>query len=482
MGDKIIDITDSQRKALIMAAAEEHLLGWCCYTDPTFKMPKHIKLLAEHLMKVERGEIKRLMITMPPRNGKSLLTTIKFPTWFLGRNPDKRVIIAAYGDSLAWNFSRQSRNDFTNFGSEIFGLEIAKDSKAKNSWSIKNHLGGMVAAGVGSGLTGKGGDIILADDIFKDQKEANSKLIRDQKWEWYTSVARTRLHPGGAIIVINTRWSEDDLTGRILANDPDGWVTLNLPAIAEKDDVMGRKEGEALWPERFPLVDLEAIRKDVGDYVFSALYQQRPSPPSGSIIKKDWIRFWDEMPAKFDKIIQTWDLSTKVADGSSYVVGQVWGKIGTDRYLLDQFRSRVGFMDSIRAIKFMNNKWKEGETIFIEEKANGPAVIQVLRNEISGVVAVNPTSSKEDRFRATSPLFQGGNIFFPSPLIAPWVNDLVHEVVTFPFSANDDQVDCLTMAQDQFGKERAIDIALSMNTDQYIKDTPFNGYDYARSR
>lgn len=609
---------------MILGAAEAHLLGWCCFTDNTYLLPRHIRFISDHLMKVESGEIKRLIITVPPRAGKSNLATIKFPSWFLGRNPNKRIIIAAYGDSLAWNFSRLARNDFKDFGEDVFGLKLAVDSKAINSWSIKGHKGGLVAAGVGGPLTGKGGDVILVDDPVKDQVEANSKLIRDRKWDWYTQVARTRLHPGGAIIVIqcmtgdtrvlmsdgnekllkdinigdrvatykngeiteskinnwknqglddvfevemesgktfkanerhpflmergdkkewvriqgmregdlilsvlklnslnhlntykitkervisikkkgredvfdievdktenfiangfishNTRWHQDDLTGRIIENDPKGWTILNLPAIAEENDPLGRVQGEALWPERFPIEDLEAIRKDIGDYAFSALYQQRPAPPSGAIIKRDWIKYYDEMPESFDKVIQTWDLSTKSTDNSSFVVGQVWGKKGPDRYLLDQYRARTGFMESIKAIKFMRNKWKDSKSIYIEEKANGPAVIQVLKKEIEGVISFNPKTSKEDRLRSCEPLFQAGNILLPHSSIANWVMDLVYEITTFPFSQNDDQADCLSMAQDRLTE--SFDYSnLNINASSGELTPSFSGYNYGK--
>lgn len=443
-------------------------------------MPKHIRFIADHLMKVESGEIKRLIITTPPRHGKSSLTTIKFPSWYLGRNQNKRMIIASYGDSLAKNFSRQSRNDLKEFGKDVFDLELAADSKAVNSWSLSGRSGGLVSAGVGTGLTGKGGDCILIDDPIKDRVEANSKLIRDRCWDWYTQVARTRLHPGGAIIVILTRWHQDDLAGRIMDNDPEGWTILNLPAISEDNDLLGREVGEALWPERFPVKDLEAIRSDVGDYAFTSLYQQRPAPPDGSIIKRDWIKYYDEMPNSFDKVIQTWDLSTKATDTSSYVVGQVWGKKGPDRYLLDQYRSRSGFMESMKAIKFMRSKWKESKSIYIEEKANGPAVIQVLKKEIDGIISFNPKSSKEDRLRACEPLFQAGNILLPSTAISNWIMDLVYEITTFPFAQNDDQADCLSMAQEKL--DSGFDFSnLKIDSSSGELTPSFSGYNYAKN-
>ncbi len=464
----------------MLGAAEGHLLGWCAYTEPTFTMPNHIDYLADALMRVESGETKRLLVQMPPRSGKSLLGTIKFPAWFLGRNPNKRVIIAAHTADLSWSFSRLSRNDFREFGKDVFNKELAADSKAINSWSIRGHKGGLFAAGVGGPLTGKGGDVIIIDDPLKDEVAASSKLQRDRIWSWYTQVARTRLQPGGSIIIVMTRWHQDDIVGRVLANDPEGWETISFPAMAFKNDQLGRKEGEALWPERFPVEELEAIKKDVGDYAFSALYQQSPAPPSGSIIKKEWIKHYEDIPESFDKMIQTWDLSTKATDSGSYMVGQVWGKSGPDRYLLDQYRARGGFMEAIKAIRFMCKKWKEAKSIYIEEKACGPAVIQVLKKEISGVIAFNPRSSKEDRLRACEPLFQAGNILFPSKYIATWVNDLSDEVTSFPFSQYDDQTDCLSMAQDRFGSSGFDYSNMSINSEVGTLSKEFDGYGYAK--
>lgn len=236
-------------KAWKIGAARAHVLGWASYVDPTYRRPKHIKLLGQYLMAVERGEIKRLIVMMPPRHGKSETTTVKFPAWYLGRHPDRRVIIASHTASLAARFSMRARNDFVQYAPEVWRLEVNPDVSAMHRWDVLDRNdksgkppGGMLAAGIGGPITGQGAHLAIIDDPVKDAEAANSKVQRDAVWDWYRYVLRTRLFPGAAIILVLTRWHEDDLAGRLLKqaeDDPqaDQWVVLRLPAIAEEDDL-----------------------------------------------------------------------------------------------------------------------------------------------------------------------------------------------------------------------------------------------------
>lgn len=268
------------------------------------------------------------MITMPPRHGKSETATVKFPSWYLGRNPSHRVILASYSASLAWGFSRRVRNDFGTYAPDIFGIDVSTDMKAKNAWDLKGYKGGVVADGVEGSLTGKGAELLIIDDPHKDAAEAASPVMRAKVYEWYKNVARIRLHPGGRIVIIQTRWHEADLIGSILHDSSKGWYIINLPALAEDEDYLGRAPGQALWPERYDEDALKAIRKDIGSYAFASLFQQRPAPPEGALVKKSHLRYYTDMPERFDKLIQCWDLAVEAKDTSSFVVGQVWGKIG----------------------------------------------------------------------------------------------------------------------------------------------------------
>lgn len=408
---------------------------------------KHLLYTSRKLVNVAARRTKRLIVTEPPRHGKSELISRYFPAWYLGIFPDERIILTSYEADFAASWGRKARDTVEEFGGELFGIRVRQDSSAANRWDIEGHSGGMVTAGAGGPITGRGGNVIIIDDPFKNAEEANSKRIRDKVWEWYQSTLYTRLEPGGAIIIVMTRWHEDDLVGRLLNpeyGEVEDWEIINLPAVAEEGDVLGREPGEALWPERYDLAELKRIKKTVGSYWWNALYQQRPSPPEGSIIKREWWRFYKEPPSNLDEVVQSWDCSFKETATGSYVVGQVWGRKGADKYLLDQFRARVDFVATVRAIKSLSDKWPEARLKLVEEAANGPAVIAALRSEVPGIVAVRPRGSKEARLHAVSPDIEAGNVYLPSG--APWVHDYIEELVAFPGGANDDQVDATSQA------------------------------------
>ncbi len=243
------------RELLSRREARKALLRFTEYTLPNYIAANHHTLIADKLEALERGDIDRLMINMPPRHGKSELASRRFPAWFLGRNPDKSVIAASYNSDLATDFGRQVRNIVACTGySKLFETRLAEDSRAANRWNTDDG-GTYVAAGVGTAITGRGADILLIDDPLKDREEADSELQRQKIWDWYTSTAYTRLAPNGRIVVIQTRWHEDDLSGRLLEESKkggDAWDVLELPAIND--------DGEALWPEFYPLKVLERYR------------------------------------------------------------------------------------------------------------------------------------------------------------------------------------------------------------------------------
>lgn len=432
--------------------ARRHLLDWCQYCDPNFLTPPHVKLLALKLEAVERGEIKRLLVFEPPRHGKSELITKRFPGWFLGRNPDKRVIQASHGAELADEFGRFVRNSFEEHGRDVFGETVADDSSAANRWDIAGRRGGLVATGVGGSLTGRGANLLVIDDPVKDAKEVDSALLRKRVWDWYISVARTRLEPWGAIVIVLTRWHDDDLAGRLLEQDRkgegEGWEVLSLPALAEDDDPIGREPGEALWPERFPKEELEKTRIIVGSRVWSSLYQQNPTPDSGEVFDTRQIRFYDDLPDDLDLSIQSWDLTFDDDEGNDYSVGQVWGVKGLDRYLIHQIKARMDAPAQMRGIRLLAEMYPEAIGKYIEKAANGAAVIKLLRNEIEGMVPVKVSGGpgKRVRARAVTPLFESGHVHFPNPDRVPWVAGLIAEMATFPRGKHDDQIDAMTQA------------------------------------
>ncbi|MFT8720610.1 terminase large subunit domain-containing protein, partial [Acetobacter sp.] len=273
------------------SAGRSGLLGFTQYTMSDYMVGPQHRLLCDRLDAVERGEIKRLMVFMPPRHGKSELTSKRFPAWFLGRNPTKQIITASYGATLAQGFGRDVRNIVASpeFGLLFPGVGVASDSAARDNWHT-NKGGVYTAMGVGGGLTGKGAHVALIDDPVKDRQDAESPIIREAAWDWYRSVLRTRLMPNGAIVLVLTRWHPDDLAGRLLAEMENGtgeeWEVLSLPAICVSDhDALHRGIGEALWPKVFPVAELKNIEKSIGPREWSALYQQNPTPGEGTLFK-----------------------------------------------------------------------------------------------------------------------------------------------------------------------------------------------------
>lgn len=285
---------------------------------------------------------------------------------------------------------------------------------------------------------------LIIDDPFKDRASADSPTIRQNVWDWYTSTLYTRLAPGGGILVINTRWHMADLSGRLLEaaarGEGDHWRVVNFPAIATEDEPH-RRAGEALHPERYPLEQLLAIKKALGTRDWEALYQQRPTPDGGNIFKAEWLRFWlpKDLPEQFDQLLISWDMTFKDGDDTDFVVGQVWGRKGADRYLLDQVRRRMGFTDTVAAFRALAAKWPGATRKLVEDKANGPAVIDALKHAVPGIIPVEPDGSKTARAHAVTTFFEAGNVLIPHPEHCPWAREYVAELTQFPGAPHDDQ-------------------------------------------
>lgn len=397
-------------------------------------------MIADHLEAVARGDIDRLMINMPPRHGKSELASRRFPAWFLGQQPSKSIIAASYNSDLATDFGRQVRNILaTPEYKMLFDTELAEDSRAANRWNTSDG-GGYVAAGVGTAITGRGADILLIDDPLKDREEADSELQRDKVWDWYTSTAYTRLAPGGRVIVIQTRWHEDDLTGRLLEEEKTGgdkWVKLELPAI--------NAQGEALWPDFYPLPVLERYRSVLPGRDWSALYQQQPTPDEGDYFKREWFRYYSA-PPKHLRIYGASDYAV-TAKGGDYTVHVVAGiDPDDDLYILDVWRAQTEsnhwietFIDLIARWKPL--KWAEEQGQIV--KSLGPFIDKRMRErriycarEQMTSVADKPTRSRAFQARAAM-----GKVYLPHN--APWVEDFMSELLMFPAGKHDDQVDAI---------------------------------------
>ncbi|MFZ4404040.1 MAG: phage terminase large subunit, partial [Pseudobdellovibrionaceae bacterium] len=295
---------------------------------------------------------------------------------------------------------------------------------------------------------------------------AYSEIFRKKTMEWFQSTLYTRLEPGGSIIILMTRWHEDDLCGQLLREKND-WQEIRIPAIAEENDLIGRSLNEALCPERYSLEDLLKIKSNVGTQSWNGLYQQRPSAQEGNIFKRSWIQFYDRAPQNCDNLIQSWDLTFKDTKNSDYVVGQVWQQTGANFYLLDQIRARMNFPEVAVAIRVMCAKYPNSYSIMIEDKANGPAIISMLRNEIPGIIPIEPNGSKEARAAAVSSFFESRNVFVPTPEQNPWVNEYVEELCNFPNSKHDDQVDATTQALNRFREHGGIHEIYSVKSREF---------------
>lgn len=415
---------------------------------------KHLTLVDSVLDRVQRGELRFVIIEMPPRHGKTEKATVRHPAYRLELNPELPIIVAAYNDKFAQKISRKIRRLVRG------RVELSQEKNSAEDWETAEG-GGVRAVGVGTGVAGLPAGLILLDDPFKSRKEAYSESYRDRVWEWFNEDLYTRLEPNGAIVVTMTRRHEDDLIGRILASEnADEWTVIRLPALAEANDPLGREEGEALCPDRFDEKALAKIRAQLGEVSFASLYQQRPSPAEGHIFKSAWWRFYTTkdhpiiedgralpyLPDVFDFHLQSWDMSFKDKTDSNPVSGQFWSQLGADCYLRDRDHGVKDFVKACTAVETMSRKHPEALLKLVEDKANGPAIIAQLRNKIPGLVAVEPDGDKVSRAYARTPIFESGNVWFPHPAIAPWINAVILELLHFPFGTTDDDVDALTQA------------------------------------
>ena len=438
-----------------------------------------LDIIDDALVKVAQGKLKRLIISMPPQEGKSQRTTRYGALWMLHRNPNLRVGIVSYGDDISGQFSYQIRNDIAMFNGEDgnidLGLRLQKDSKAASRWKLANpNMGGIYAIGIGGALTGRPIDLLFIDDPVKDFRAADSLLLSEQAWQWWQSVARPRLHPNAPVILILTRWHEADLAGRLLAKQAedekagleyyDKWSVINIPAQADYDpdagesDPLGREPGEFMVSARGRTrAQWEATKAATSPRIWSALYQGRPSPDSGDVWKRPWWRRYTEMlwsldddgnyVVECDEMIMSWDMTFKDTRSSDFVVGQVWARRGANVYLLDQVHKRLSFTDTITAFNALCQRWPQARAKLVEDKANGSAVIDTLKSKVGGIIPINPKESKYARANAVSPYIESGNVWLPTPEIALFeVESFIEEAAAFPNAAHDDRVDAASQA------------------------------------
>ena len=440
----------------------------------------HVEAICQHLQAVTEGHIDNLIINVPPGHAKSLLTAVFWLAWVWIDNPHTRWLFASYASTLSVRDSVKCRRLIEsewyqqNWGDRF---QLTEDQNQKNRFE-NNRTGYRIATSVRGAATGERADIVVVDDPHSVD-QAESEAERRTAVEWFNGTMSTRLNDltTGHKIVIQQRLHQADLTGDLLGKG--GFELLCLPAEFEPDrrctTSIGwtdprAEAGELLWPERVTPSHLDSLKVSLGSYRYAGQYQQRPAPAGGGIFKRHSWRYWRPahldlppvavsmpdgqvisipavpIPAQFDTTIQSWDMAFKDTAASDFVVGQVWGAKGADCFLLDQSRARMDMPATKAALCALTERWPKSGAKLVEDKANGPAVIQELQHDVAGLIAVTPEGGKIARAHAVSPMVEAGNVHLPHPILTPWVKDFLEEAAAFPYGRHDDQVDAMTQA------------------------------------
>ena len=400
-----------------------------------------------------------LVLSCPPQHGKSLTVTETFPSWYIGKYPDRRCIIACYNDDFAGKFGRRNKQKIVESGQFIFNIKLNKSSD--RDMEIADHDGSIITRGIMAGITGNAGDLIIIDDPVKTRMEADSPTYRERLWEEWQNSIKTRTQAGSKIIIIQTRWHEDDLAGRVI-NSEDYIEVVNIPVEAEENDILGRQVGDALCPEIGKgnewLRAFKSSYKD-GSRAWNALYMGRPTSADGNIFKREWWQYYDKLPENIQLLGISVDATFKDNDTSDYVAIEVWGKLNGDYYLIDLIKRRMDFPETLRAIRHMADKYPDKHSILVEDKANGSAIISMLKHEIGGIVAITPKESKIGRANAITGIVEGGNVYLPR--YSDYTSEFVEEFASFPNGVHDDMVDACTQFINHFKFRQA----------DYVEDT-----------
>lgn len=451
----------------IIEPATEYLDNW------------HIGAIAEYLEAVTVGQIRFLVINMPPRLMKSTSVTIMWPTWVWLREPSTEWLFTSYASSLAIDHSLKRRIIIeSHWYQSRWGhlYKMASDQNQKSQFN-NDKAGSMAAMGLAGPAQGKNANYLVVDDPH-DAKDAQSDLSRESDLQNFKLKFATRLNnkKKDKIVVVMQRLHEQDLSG--FCKDL-GYEMLVLPSIAEGRTVITlpiskreivRESGELLWPEREGKEELDQALLTLGSYGFAGQHQQRPSPLGGGILKRYWWRFWYykdsplppvrtlladgtihehgmmPLPERFDEVLQSWDMTFKDTKTSDYVAGQVWARLLANRFLLDQVLDRMDMPATVQALLNLSAEWPQATAKLVEDKANGPAVLATLRGKVSGLIAVEPKGGKIARVNAIAPVIEAGNVYLPHPQIAPWVSEFIEWCAQFPFGKFDDPIDTMSQA------------------------------------
>lgn len=487
----------------------------------------HILAIEDIMMAVLRDEYDRVIVEMPPQHGKTNYLSEKFVSWYLGTFPDEDVMLLTYGQQYANELGANVRDILRDYGPEVFGVYLHPKRQSSNNIRIAGHRGGLRTFGALGQVTGRGGKLMLIDDPHKGGEDLFSDRYRNRFKEWFRSKIITRLRKGGKLVILLTRWHEDDLAGWLQSEFPkENWKVLTMPALAYTEDELteeelkngyedplGREPGEALCPDLHPKDELERKFEVMGDYWASCEMQQRPISAKGSVFKVDWWKFWStqevgrvvfrqavnkkgddiatprgvttKLPERFSKIIQYWDMTYKNKPGSDYVVGELWGAAGPDRYLLDQVRGKWLFEEALEQfIGFCQTPWgKLSQEKYIELRANGPAIVSVASREIPGIIGIEPVGNSFSRAQAVTWMMKSGNVYIPDWKQPgyEWVRrDYLRELTQFPAGTHDDQVDCTSGGLMKLFPEdlSALEALLGVSAVSQLPATPLGGLTY----
>jgi predicted phage terminase large subunit-like protein len=456
--EALLNELDAYQHALKREKAETDFIKFAHSMWPGFIDGRHHKVMAKAFERVARGEVKRLIINMPPRHTKSEFASYMLPAWFLGKFPKKKIIQCSNTAELAVGFGRKVRNllDSEQYAEIFPNVKLRHDSKAAGRWAT-NDGGEYFAIGVGGTVTGKGADLLIIDDPHSEQEAAlaaTDPSVYDKVFEWYSSGPRQRLQPGGSIIVVMTRWGKRDLTGRILQGvverDGEDWEVIDFPAILPS--------GNPLWPEFWPLEELEALRNELPSGKWNAQYMQQPTSESGAIVKREWWKEWEgEQPPKCEFIIQSWDTAFTKNERSDYSACTTWGVFYLNEnpedaniILIDAFKKRMEFPE-LKEKAYNHYMEYEPDAFIVEAKASGAPLIFELRQMGIPVSEFTPSrgNDKIARINSVSDLFASGKVWAPR---TRWAEEVMEEMAAFPNSDHDDLVDSSTQALIRFRK------------------------------
>jgi predicted phage terminase large subunit-like protein len=469
MYEKLIDEVKAYQAAVEREKAQVSFMEYVRMMWPGFVHGRHHALMAKKFEAIAKGEMKRVIINMPPRHTKSEFASYLLPSWFLGKNPAKKVIQCSNTADLAVGFGRKVRNlvDSEQYASVFPGVKLRQDSKAAGRWAT-NKNGEYFAIGVGGTVTGKGADLLIIDDPHSEQEAAlaaGNPEIYQKVYEWYTSGPRQRLQPGGAIVIVMTRWGEADLTGRVLQDalkreKGEEWELIELPAIMPS--------GNPLWPEFWSIDELEALKEELPVSKWNAQYQQKPTGEEGALVKREWWKIWErERPPNCEYVIQSWDTAFTKSERSDYSACTVWGVFHMDEdpknvnvILLEAYQERLEFPELKEKAFEMYNIW-EPDTCIIEAKAAGSPLIFEMRRMGVPVQEYTPVRGNDKfvRINSVTDLFRSGKVWAPD---TRWAHELIEQMAAFPNAAHDDLVDSSTQALIRFRQGGF----LRLNTDE----------------